>query len=742
MLRSFRIPDLRLPPLTPKITKGTCNWIEERKKYQDWCDGKPMHNKLWIYGGLGCGKTYLAKQIVNLQNRPLLNGETKDTIAQCFLDEIRMGRKTVKSVLLFLLHMVLEAHKTLIMECMDDEGWSKYYTRMENKEEVWDLSTLKILWPKVMREVIKIGNLTLVIDGFDQCEYVEEDMEDFCQCLTGWEQAASDAGRFRLLIFSRQCKAFYELTEDKPLFETYLIEFDDTRADIAATVREALESATKILKYSDELKKKMYEEIPKGANGMYLWAKIMMDDITIACFSEGDMDARLRSLPKGIIMLYDSILGRISETKANQKFVQMVLFWVACHLDTLDTEELKIGLAMSSLTDEHPDRGIDEDGIRKFMPNVDVNRAVTLCCGQLVKICGRHLNLVHSSLREFLLTPTTSIVKRYPEVAHHKNYFYDEKHSHKRIGDFCVAYLLLASFANSGKPYAHEPPGPEDWAVKVNNRIKENKFNRYAALKWIKHLEISGHPFSVNYRENKNADQKALLLVEKLYKSEYAVCWTEVWWYIEQWKWHHPKYPTKDFPFEVRFPSQEVQFTDKTPSVPDWMNGIIVRQSAIRRPGSSRPTLKLRTLGKDSKPTCKAPNESQTCLPPVEAPPVEAPPRISSPAPFPPSTPMQGPFPTGGSGNGLQDKHTSVFEFKFSYHSSSRDVNFAMKREQPQKIPIAATPASLKNAKERGLGPDKQPRVQIRTARLIATELTRGLLPHNRQKRVEPTDTS
>jgi hypothetical protein len=676
--------------LAPKITKGTCNWIERRRKYRDWCDRKPKHNKLWIYGGLGCGKTYLAKQIVNLQNRPLLNRETKNIIAQCFLDEIRMGRKTVKSVLLCLLHMVLEAHKTLITKCIDDEGWSKYYTRRDNNDEVWDLSTLKLLWPKVMREVIKIGNLTIVIDGFDQCEDIEQDMEGFFQCLTDCDQSASDAGRFRLLIFSRECNAFYEFTEDKPLFETYHIEFDDTRADIAATVREALESATKILKYSDKLTNMMHEEIPKGANGMYLWAKIMVDDIKIACFSEGDMKARLRSLPKGIIMLYDSILGRISETGENKKFVQMVLFWVACHLDTLDTEELRIGLAMSSLTAKHPERGIDEEGIRKFMPNMDINRAVTLCCGQLVKISGRHLNLIHSSLREFLLTPTTSIVKKYPEVAHHKNYFYDEKDSHKRIGDFCVAYLLLASFVDSGRPYAQKPPGPEDWEVKVVNRIKENKFNRYAALKWIKHLEISGHPFSINYDENKNPDQKALLRVKKHSKSEYAVCWTEVWWYIEQWKWDHPNYPAEDFSFEVYFPSQEAQYTEKTASVPDWMKGIIVRQSTLRRAGSSRPTLKSRTLEQDSNSTSIAPNQSQVtqaCFPPVEAPP-----RISSPAPFLPSTPTQGTVPTGSSGNGLQDKHTPLFEFKISYVTPNRNMNFTITKQLP---PLSKTQKSV-----------------------------------------------
>ncbi|KAE8441039.1 hypothetical protein EG329_006076 [Mollisiaceae sp. DMI_Dod_QoI] len=524
VLSSLRIDELRTNPIVVKHTKNTCDWIAQKAEFKQWQDPKSKKDNLWISGPLGCGKTYLAEHIANVET------QLEHLVAKCFLDEISEKQRTSHTILLVLLHEVLRLCPLLINKFM-----VKLYDERKTQNDIWDTKILVGLWPKVMLEAMTTP-LTLIVDGLDQCG---DDMEEFFEIFTKCQKSVREPGMFKLLIVSRDGLKFLG-----PSFITYRITELDTRKDIKATVQERLASTVKRRRYSQKLTDKMYTKIPEGSKGMYLWARIMADEVKLATLSEGQLEADLNKLPKGLMELYDKILGRIGESINQKDMVRFVLFWTVFRDKILKTEELRVGIAMSALTAVRGTLDVSEEQIKKFLPEGSIQNTMARLCGHLVKFSAKKINLVHESLKRFLITPTEEILRKHSEIRYQREFFFPEVDSHKVIFDFCVAYLTLRSFQASGKPYDSKAPGPLEWDKKVGDRIGQHNFVRYAALSWLVHAKLSGEPFSVN--ENQHQDQRVLLDLQQ----QPAICWTEVWWYYRKWKPMGQGYPGNHLRFD------------------------------------------------------------------------------------------------------------------------------------------------------------------------------------------------
>ncbi|KAF8865938.1 hypothetical protein BDZ45DRAFT_379368 [Acephala macrosclerotiorum] len=532
VLESLRLDDLRTNLQEMKHTENTCGWITDRKEFRSWQDPSPKNSKLWILGELGCGKTYLAKYIAKKAIQP------GHIVAQCFLDEISEKQRTCRTILLVLLHEVL----MLCPQLIDNFKTKLDLDSLKEKpqEDIWDLGILKNFLPQVMIEAATTRPLTLIIDGLDHCE---DGTEAIFECFALCERSVTKPGHFKLLVASRECSALFSYSS-RFKFIVYRITKMDTEADIRATVRDCLESIAKNMEYNSELKNLMYKKIPEGANGMYLWARIMADEVKLAAFSEDQLRSELARLPRGIIELYDRILGRIGQRRQQRDFVRIVLFWTAFRHKVLKTKELRVGMAISALTADRGTLDISEETIKNFLPGCNIPKTVVRLCGHLIKFSNGKVNLVHESLKRFLTTPTEEFRQSFREVQHHEEYFFREADAHKVICDFCVAYLLLSPFKDSGKPFDPSDPGPVEWQKKVFNRVKKHDFVVYAALSWVAHARMSGEPFSLE--DNWDPYRSVLLDLQ----NQEAICWTEVWWYFRKKRLNLQKYPKSELRLE------------------------------------------------------------------------------------------------------------------------------------------------------------------------------------------------
>ncbi|CZR62799.1 uncharacterized protein PAC_12696 [Phialocephala subalpina] len=534
VLKSLQVDELRANPQVFEQTKNTCDWFTKRRGCKYWQSPGCKKGKLWIVGELGCGKTYLARHIANKEI------ELGHTVAQCFLDQISESDRTCKTILLILLHDVLELFPHLINKLV-----VRVYYERRSEKNIWNLETMERVWPEVMLAAARIKPLTLIVDGLDRCE---GDIGTLLKCFAVCEERLPNPIPLKMLVASRKSAAYYKLSKPYNFIISHIKE-RDTQEDIKATVQNCLESTVQERQYKPELRDLMYRKISKGARGMYLWARIMAEEVKLVPLSSGQLRSELHNLPKGIIELYDKILGRIGKHQKQREFVRMVLFWTTFRHKELRTEELRVGMAMSALKAAFSTTNINENTIKGFLPEYSISRTVTILCGHLVKIVDKKVNLVHESLKTFLITPNEAIQRKFPQVKvqHHVEYAFHEADSHKIICDFCVAYLLLDPFNDSGTPFDPEHPGPVRWEDKIRSRIRQHKFVAYAALNWITHAKLSGEEFSV--KDNWVPSRRILLDLQ----NQQAICWTEVWWYIEKRHPVLPAYPYKDLRLEDYF---------------------------------------------------------------------------------------------------------------------------------------------------------------------------------------------
>ncbi|RFU29447.1 hypothetical protein B7463_g6894, partial [Scytalidium lignicola] len=558
-LNSLGVEEFRKCPLNVKHTPNTCEWISQRSTFQEWQDRMSKKDKLWIYGSPACGKTYLAKHIVKLEQEP------QNVVVQCFFDEFLEDRKDVRAVFLSSLHQVLKSQPQLINKFIVPE-----YQSRKSEKIIWDIDILNKIWPKVVVEAAKYCRLTIVIDGLEQCSRY---LEDLFNSLKYCEISLKDTCSVKLLLVARECEA---IEHHSTGFSKYQVTFEDIHNDIVATVKEDIKTVAKIRRYTPSFTNNLCKAITNGADGMYLWASLVAKDIKHTVPSQANMENRLEKLPKGIMELYDSILGRISEKADCQKFLMTVFLWVVFGREVLKTEELRIGITLSNSSAALKTSKVDKIDIQRFMPEGRVKNLITQICRPLIKISSTNkVVLVHRSLCQFFTTPNSTLRMEHLGIKYHQDYYFETAKSHRDIGNLCVSYLVLDYFEDSGGPFNPVDPGPERWARKVRKRAATYQLASYAARNWAKHLEQSGEPLSLTH--NQHPDRRILLDL----KNQEAICWTEVWWFSKMW------------PRKLNYPGNELQIEDileegGKPSANDSDNPKILPKAPRRRSGHSR----------------------------------------------------------------------------------------------------------------------------------------------------------
>ncbi|RYP34893.1 hypothetical protein DL767_004069 [Monosporascus sp. MG133] len=491
---------------------------------------KANYNKLWIHGYPACGKTFLAYFIVgHLRESKSEQAE----VMYCFLDaRVEAGRDR-DAILRQTLHQATRIDPALISNCL-------YNVYRKSKTRTLTIDVLCRLWPEVMALLAKRKRLMIVIDGFDEID--DKYQEEFLGCFNESEKLCREKRlNLRLLILSRCCPS---LDRHKQSFRTYEIAIDDTARDISVTVSKSVERLSRITGFPKFFQKMVIEGISEGARGTYLWATVLLADIEITLPSLCELNKRLKTLPREMAELYDSILGRM-----DSRVVKLILRWVNFQYKALSIQELDIGLAMAKIWDKDPGSSINDPPLQSdTIDTRDVKLALHGMCGQLIRFSraesGNEIEVlpVHRSLTLYLATPTRRLREQHRDpinIPHHDKFFMAETESHATLGNLCVAYLTMPRFADPGKRFQADGKGPKDWECKVRKRMENDEFAGYAALFWSKHLEKAGPDIS---KHSSPLDlERRKMLRDK--ESGYARCWFEMWWLCKE-------KPIKEFPVE------------------------------------------------------------------------------------------------------------------------------------------------------------------------------------------------
>ncbi|CRK49016.1 hypothetical protein BN1723_008336 [Verticillium longisporum] len=138
---------------------GTCKWLLEEKKYQDWL--RKAHGLLMVSADPGCGKSVLAKHLIDER---LLEDANDATICYFFFKEDDQDRLCL--ALCALLHQLLIRKPSLIKRHLVHE-------HAKNGNSLQNNTT--ILW-RILEASLRdsdTGPVIIVLDGLDECRQAD-----------------------------------------------------------------------------------------------------------------------------------------------------------------------------------------------------------------------------------------------------------------------------------------------------------------------------------------------------------------------------------------------------------------------------------------------------------------------------------------------------------------------------------------------------------------------------------------
>ncbi|KAI8623277.1 hypothetical protein F5Y19DRAFT_481901 [Xylariaceae sp. FL1651] len=506
-------------PLSKKPTQDTCSWVQDRPEFKDWQGGTAGMQNLWISGPEACGKSYLAKHIINE-----FRENTSRDVIHCFITNSIPSHGGLSAVLRSTMHQALRLDPEIINEFVTQEPQSHGGEREQGVGGgIWSDDKLSSLWPVVMAKVAAQHPMTAVIDGFDELK--EDDRQEFFDCLKQFKQNTLKPENLKLLLLSRQLQS---VNPEEPGrgFGRYDINLEDTGADISKTVQQDLDRVWATRRFADKtLQPQICEKIREISGGTYLSASLIAGDLSRnrEVKSEDSILEDLTRLysdsgsPKDLKGVYNCIIDRVSKPRNIGALLNQALLWAAFQKEALKPEEFNIAQAVGRAMEKNPTGDITGKELDGFL---DGNIAMTLDfhCGHLVKFQDGRLELVHDSLRIYLM-----------------NQFGGEESPNAKLASICVTYLAMPHFRNSGK--RPDPERMNSWESKVRTRVDKHKFARYASLYWHDHISNAGSSWPSVMAEQVIRGRRLLEDQE----TGFARCWTEIWWYFTMW-------PARNFP--------------------------------------------------------------------------------------------------------------------------------------------------------------------------------------------------
>ncbi|QKX57552.1 uncharacterized protein TRUGW13939_04669 [Talaromyces rugulosus] len=388
--------------LLVSLVHGSCEWLFDRDKFTFWKSADKIHNRyrmLWIMGKAGAGKTHLAARVIEGLK------QSANKLAYFYCDAKDDRRRSVISILRNWAWQLLQEDPFLLDDMI---------SIIEKKQ----LASHTVLEDILFTTLQRLKGIILVVDGFDECEAQEQ--VKLYRVLARFSQDA------RVLVFRRTQDSSSKSMAPEECFILYDISEEDNSADIHRYIEEAV---TNLEIDDDDIRRTIDTTLRSGANGMFLWAALMIEELRKPLFSDADYLEKLKYLPQDLNMLYSRILQGLSSHPQDILISKNLLQLMACARRPLTLHE--IGASMKVTV------GGTKVGASP-MSEKRLRQTILHYCGPLAIIYKRPgacptATLVHSSLQEFFFDPQEGDGQTPFQI--------NKGHAHLALTQICLTYL-------------------------------------------------------------------------------------------------------------------------------------------------------------------------------------------------------------------------------------------------------------------------------------------------------------
>ncbi|KAK0709428.1 ankyrin repeat-containing domain protein [Lasiosphaeria miniovina] len=458
----------------PDRVLGTCEWFVNHQLFRKWQESSSS-SMLWVSADPGCGKSVLARHLVDSE----LRTTTSRTTCYFFFKDDIDDQRSAKSALCCILHQLFTQREILFS--------SEIVKRLETRE-IHFTDSFDELWEVLIMasQDKNAGEIVYILDAFDECEDQEHSMLAQALCKL---YRTEKAFNLKFLIISQPHgtirRGFQPL--DMPglplvhLSGESEVETDKIAREIDIYIRARVQSIRDRLTLSLEDEQLLLQGLLRTPNRTYLWVYLTMDlvqdDIGI---NKLGIRKAVSSLPPTVDHAYEGILNKSHNPEEAKKLLHVVVGAAR----PLALAEMAVALALQPDHQSYED--LDPKADKRF------REYVRDLCGLFITIIDSKIYLLHQTAREFLVQddPSKGVHPEKARLGEARPKSNDDelrwksslqpRESHRILCQICVWHLLFTEFET------HSLDENE-----ILSQYLDHVFLHYSAKNWAYHSRAS-----------------------------------------------------------------------------------------------------------------------------------------------------------------------------------------------------------------------------------------------------------
>ena len=459
----------------PRRVDGTCEWFFRDERFHRWRDNASS-SLLWISAGPGCGKSVLAK---TLMDECLLSSATAVHTTTCYFFFKEGEEKRSKAVNAFsaILHQLFVQDPQLISNGLPSS--KSFVDKLSN--------TFSELWKVLVKtaEDESAGHIICVLDALDECEtqstqMVIDKIIDYYS--DRFQQRSSTVLKFLVTSrpYSRVSSAFEHL---QGINEYVHFDGDECSTDIGNEINLVIDYKVPRMTqdFATQDRERISSRLKEMKHRTYLWLHLTLNiiDREQGKYSKASKIEKLLShLPVDISTAYERILSQGSDINSARALLQII---IAANRP-LTLAEANVALTIAT-QDEKP-VSLDE---LDLWPEERFKSTVQDMCGLFVSVHDGKLSLIHQTARGFVLQAATDEISSKPSKDQKWSRYFTMECAHEVLCSICIEYLILSDITKQ----VDSSKQRKDFA---NASSESLVFFDYAARKWALHYKEAPHP--------------------------------------------------------------------------------------------------------------------------------------------------------------------------------------------------------------------------------------------------------
>ncbi|EMD89536.1 hypothetical protein COCC4DRAFT_56486 [Bipolaris maydis ATCC 48331] len=241
-----------------------------------------------------------------------------------------------------------------------------------------------------------LGRLFCIVDGLDECDENTQRflIPRFIHQPISQLSPNEPKNLVSLIIVSRELEGL-ESCKKVDLDKDHAFDGD---GDIALFVGEKIDELFQKKKFNESFRPTVHEALLSRASGTFLWVGFAVNDL-LKMRTWSQVCKQLKSLLIDLSNMYDHMVLAIPSD--NRETLSLILQWVCLAQCPLKVAELAQAVGLEPTPHNICSKGIDPVPTSILLKQTTID-AISLC-GQMLKVEGEEVTLIHQSVRDYLL---------------------------------------------------------------------------------------------------------------------------------------------------------------------------------------------------------------------------------------------------------------------------------------------------------------------------------------------------